>query len=156
MQVVFDPIYSHTATHFDDAPTLRAITIEVLSKMLLEGSVVATDIDMGRIIGNSDVVETDETDDLVYAMRRNREDQGYVPFTKSRMPQPCSLISVHLTAKDAETYELASTWIGQYESPMFPQMDTATAESVPFWSNHAFVWGSQEIIPDSVLLVRPW
>src|SRR5688572_23431286 len=83
-RIVFDPVNSHTATHFNDAPALRATAEKLLSRMPLEGDLIAKDVDMGKVIGNSDVVETDETDDIVFAMRKNREDQGYVPFTKSQ------------------------------------------------------------------------
>lgn len=154
--IVFDKIGSHTATHFDDAPTLRGFAEELLSSATLHDDVVARDVDLKKVIGNKDVVQIDETDEVVYAMRKNREDQGYVPFTKSRSAQPCSIISVYLVKMDDETYELASAWIGEYESPMFPQMDNATADSIPFWTKHAFVWGSQEIIPGSVLDKYPW
>lgn len=102
--VVFDPINSHTATHFMDAPTLRAITQELLSSMSLNGDLIAKDVDMGRVVGDSDVVEVDDKDDIVYAMRKNREDQGYVPFTKSRLPQSSSKISIYLVEKSDETY----------------------------------------------------
>ena len=81
-RIVFDPVNSHTATHFNDAPTLRAIAEELLSGMTLTGDLVARDVDMGRVIGDS--------------------------------------------------------------------------ESVPYWSRHAFAWGSQEIIPGSILTKRPW
>lgn len=155
-RIVFDPMHSHTATHFSDNPTLPTLAKELLSGMSLEDNLIAKDIDIGRPIGNSDVVETDDKDDIIYAMRKNREDQGYVPFTKSQSPQRSSFISIYLVKKDTETYELASTWIGRYESPPFPQMENATHQSVPYWSKHAFAWGSQEIIPDSVLVTCPW
>ena len=155
-RIVFDSVASHTATHFKDAPTLRGVAEELLTGMKLEGSLIAKDVDMGRIIGNSDVVGIDDTDDIVYAIRQNREDQGYVPFTKSQSSQPSSLISIYLVKNDPVTYELASTWIGEFESPMFPQMDNATTESVPYWSKHAFVWGSQEIISGTTLHKCPW
>ena len=155
-QVVFDPVNSHTATHFKDAPGLKELAKELLSDMNLEGDLIAKDVDMGKIVGNSDVVEIDDTDVIVFAMRKNREDQGYVPFTKSRPSQPCSLVSIHLIKKDEDTYELSSVWIGQYESPMFPQMSNATADSIPYWSQHAFVWGSQEIIAGSERNDCPW
>lgn len=155
-RVVFDPVNSHTATHFKDAPKLRELAEELLSNMSLEGDLIANDVDMGKIVGKSDVVRVDDTDEIVYAIRKSREDQGYVPFTKSRSPQPSSLISTYLVKQDAETYELSSVWIGEYESPMFPQMDNATAESIPYWSNHAFAWGSQEIIPNTELSKCPW
>jgi hypothetical protein len=155
-RIVFDPTKSHTATHFNDAPTLRVVAEELLSGMTLEGDLIAKDVDMGKVVGNSDVVEIDGEDDIVYAMRKNREDQGYVPFTKSQSSQQSTKISIYLVKKDDETYELSSVWIGEYESPMFPQMSNATADSVLFWSKHAFVWGSQEIIPDSILAKCPW
>lgn len=155
-RVVFEPITSHTATHFKDTPQLRNLIMGLLCSTNLEGDLVAKDIDMGKIIGNSDVVKIDQTDDVIYAMRKNRNDQGYVPFTKSRTSEPSSLISMYLTKIDSETYLLASAWIGSYELPKFPQMKDATSESIPYWTNHAFVWGSQEIIPGSVQRTCPW
>jgi len=155
-RVVFDPVNSHTATHFNDTPQLRELVVSALHKKDLIGKVVAEDIDMSKIIGSSDVVETDDTDDVVYAMRKNREEQGYVPFTKSRTAQPCSFISIHLEQKNDDTYELMSAWIGEYDSPSFPQMSNATADSIPYWTKHAFVWGSQEVIPGTELSSCPW
>lgn len=155
-RIVYDPVDSHTATHFNDAPTLRAIAEQLLSSMSLKDDLIAKDIDMGKVVGNSDVVEVDEKDEIIYAMRRNREDQGYVPFTKSQSTQPSTKISIYLVKKDSDTYELSSIWIGEYESPMFPQMSNATADSVPYWKKHAFVWGSQEVIPGSILEECPW
>lgn len=155
-RVVFDPIHSHASTHFHDAPGLQEEVIKLISSIELDGDLVARDYDVGRIVGSSDVVEVDETDDLLYAMRRLREDQGYVLFTKSRSSEPSTKISLHLVKLDDNTYNLYSAWVGEYESPPFPQMSIATAESIPFWSKHAFVWGSQETIPGSERNDCPW
>jgi hypothetical protein len=154
--VVFDPVHSHAATHFHDNPKLRRLAAEHISTLLLEDELTAMDTDMGRIIGDSDVVDTDNTDNICFAMRKNRRDQGYVPFTRSRPVQPSTMLSVYITHKDNDTYELVSTWIGSYKTPMFPQMNNATSESVEYWSSHAFVWGSQEIIDGTVLGDCPW
>lgn len=148
-KVIYDPINSHTATHFNDAPNLRNITIKLISNTRLSENIVAKDIDMGEIIGNSDVVDVDDTDEIIYAIRKNREDQGYVPFTKSRTSQPTSYISIHLVKLDSLTYKLSSVWFGNYDSPPFPQMENATDDSIHYWSKHAFVWGNQEIISGS-------
>lgn len=155
-RVVFDSIASHTATHFKDAPRLQALAAGLLKDMSIGGDLIARDIDMGKIVGDSDVVEIDDTDEVVYAMRKNREDQGYVPFTKSRSSEPSRMISVYLVRRTPDEYELLSAWIGEYESPMFPQMVNATSESIPYWSKHAFVWGSQEIIPGTEKSECPW
>lgn len=154
--IVYDPINSHTATHFHDAPSLRELVQEYLRSIDLDGKLIAKDVDMGKAIGKSDVVATDKSDEIIYAMRKNREDQGYVPFTKSRQSQPSSLLSVYLERIDENTYELSSTWIGEFESPMFPQMGNATDESIPYWTNHAFAWGSQEIIDGTETNNCPW
>ena len=55
-KIVFDPINSHTATHFNDAPKLRSLAEELFSNITLEEDLIAKDFDMGRIIGDSDVV----------------------------------------------------------------------------------------------------
>jgi hypothetical protein len=98
----------------------------------------------------------EEKDDIVYALRKNRQEQGYVPFTKSRKAQLNSHVSMHLNKIDSDNYELASAWIGEMDSPPFPEDPNATADSSEYWSKHAFVWGSQEIISGSEQIVCPW
>lgn len=154
--VYFNSVDSHTATHFEDAPQLQEIATNVISTKMLEGAIVTLEVDMGNSIGVTDVVEVDVSDEIVYAIRKNREDQGLVPFTKSRKQQPSSLVSLYLVKRDSSTYELSSAWIGEFESPSFPMMKNADAQSKPYWSKHAFVWGSQQIIPDSVVANCPW
>lgn len=154
--IFFDAASSHTATHFKDAPTLRGLATGILHGTSLTKPIEAMAIDMGKDIGVTDVVMIDSTDEVVYAMRVAREDQGWVPFTKSRAAQPCRIVSLYLTQNGEQSYELASTWIGPLDSPPFPQMAEATDESVPYWQTHAFVWGSQGIIPDSERSDCPW
>lgn len=156
VQIVYDALNSHTATHFKDNPNLKGLVIEVLSRKTIVGDLVAEDLDMGRIIGNSSVVEVHNDDEIVYAMRLLREDQGYVPFVRNRLSEPSSLISIYLVRINQNTYELSSAWIGEFNSPDFPQMKNAGYDSVPYWKKHAFVWGSQGIIPDSVRTDCPW
>lgn len=155
-RIVFDPIYSHTASHLADAPQLRELLTDILCKEKLEGPIVAHDIDAGRIIGLTDVVEVRESDTIVYAMRKNHAEQGYVPFTKSQESQPSSLVSFYLVKRDEHTYELGSAWIGAYESPDFPQMEGATKDDISYWNKHAFAWGSQAIIPGTEISDCPW
>ncbi len=156
MNVFFDPEDSHTSTHFNDAPNLRDVVTEFIASKDLVGELVAGDVDMGRVIGVSDVVEVNKEDDIVYAMRHKREDQGYVPFTKSQKSQASSRLSFYLVRQDPETYELSSTWVGEYDSPNFPQMDNASPDSEFYWRKHAFVWGSQEVIPGTERSDCPW
>lgn len=155
-RIVFDPVNSHTASHFHDSPSLRNLVLAVLSKITLKGRIIGRDVDMGRVVGKSDVVEVDSRDKIVYAMRKNHAEQGYVPFVKTKTSQPSNFISIYLAAKDDSTYELSSAWIGEFDSPNFPQMQNAEADSIPYWRAHAFVWGSQEVIPGSEISYCPW
>lgn len=155
-KIIYDPVGSHVATHFDDTPNLKEIVREIITGMDLTGEIVARQLDMSRAIGECDVVEIDESDIIVYAMRRNREDQGRVPFTKSRSTTPSSLISIYLVKESEDSYQLSSAWIGELDSPPFPEMENANSESIPYWSKRAFVWGSQEIIPGTEVDKCPW
>jgi hypothetical protein len=154
--VYYDSINSHASTHFADTPQLRELVIEVLQTRILSNVNLEFDIDTGKVIGTCDVVETDNSDEIVYAFRKNRSEQGYVPFTKSRYAQPDSYLSVSLIANLDGTYQLSSAWIGKLNHPPFPQQPDAIAESKSYWSKHAFVWGSQQIEPNSEINNCPW
>jgi hypothetical protein len=155
-RIYYDSVNSHASTHFADTPGLRERVIEVLESRDLGDDNLEFDLDVGRPIGTCDVVETNESDEIVYAFRKNRTEQGYVPFTKSRPAQASNYISIALVANMDETYQLSSAWIGTWDDPPFPQQPHATIKSKPYWSAHAFVWGSQEIEPGSVIESCPW
>ncbi len=154
IEVFFDQYNSHTATHFADAPHLRALAHEVITQTVLTGEAMFFDRDMGRIVGDTDLVENEEGDEIVFAKRRNRD--VYTSFNKSKSSQPSSLVSVALRPLPHNTYELASAWIGPYDSPPFPGEPEATPESKPYWLAHSLVWGSQEIKPGTETSVCPW
>jgi hypothetical protein len=84
---------SHAFTHFQDAPGLEAITREIIrSHDIGDGREIYLDIDMGRSVGESGLVEVEEGDELIYAIRKNRD--RYTVFVKNRKPKPCSLVHV--------------------------------------------------------------
>lgn len=53
--VYFDPIHSHTATHFNDTPPLKDAVIEILTNKDLIDEKIEFDTNTGRIVGNMDV-----------------------------------------------------------------------------------------------------
>jgi hypothetical protein len=157
--IVFDPVYSHLATHLEDTPQLKNLVIEVLTNMTLEGEKIGTFVNLGRIVGTCDVVDVDDIDEIVYGIRKNRTEEGHVPFTKTREAKPSSSVAVQLLRLDGATYELASAWVGTYgedEDEPFPNAPDANERSKDFWSKHAFVWGSQEIQPGTLRTDCPW
>lgn len=156
--VTYDPVHSHAASHINDAPGLKDLVIEAIGGIDLQGREVASHFDMGRVVGGRDVVEVDETDTIVYAMRKNMQNDGLVPFTKSRSREPSPNVALHLVPRTDGIYELSSAWIGTFDDndEPFPQSPNATENSKNYWSTHAFVWGSQEIVPETETFTCPW
>jgi hypothetical protein len=112
------------------------------------------DKNMGRIVGNTDLVENSKGDLIVYAKRKNRD--VYTAFNKSRLTQPCSTVSIALEKKDDATYELVSAWIGPIDSPPFPGDPHETPESKNYWLKHSLVWGAQQVQEGTETTICPW
>lgn len=153
LRVVYDPVGSHVSTHFADTPNLRSLVEKIIAQTEVSGDSMGFETDMGEIVGHSDLVETDETDTIVYAQRPNRD--TYMRFTQSRPPQPSSLVTVILTRQTEDTYNLFSAWIGSL-TPAFPGSPREEEGSKAFWETHALAWGNQEVDPDSITRQRPW
>jgi len=158
VSVMYDPVGSHAATHFEDTPNLKELVVEIIIGLKLEGQEVATHVDMGRIVGTCDVVEVDESDEIVYGQRKNRADDGLVPFAKSRPAEPCRNVALHLLPQDDGTHLLSSAWVGNFDNDdePFPGSADATENSADYWSRRAFVYGSQEIVAGTETDVYPW
>ncbi len=156
VDVFYDPVFSHAATHFEDTPLLKDIFIETIQTIALDGSSIAEDIDVGRVIGTSDVVEVYASDSIIYAQRKNRIADGLVPFVKNRRAENCSRLAFHLEPIDRTSYELKSVWIGTFDNVPFPGEKDAGRESLLYWQKHAFIYGSQEITAATETAICPW
>lgn len=153
LRVLYDPIGSHAATHFADTPQIMDPVKKVLENTIITGEIMEFDFDTGHKLGMSDLVETDSTDEIVYAIRKNRD--RYMRFTKSRESLPSSKVTISLTMREDGQYELFSAWLGPL-SPATPNSPFANSESRSFWSSHALVWGNQEIITGTETTTCPW
>lgn len=151
--VYYDPVHSHAATHFKATPGLKALVQEVLAGIVTTGEYMWSETDMGREVGATDLVETDSTDEIVYAKRQGRS--TYSRFTKSRRPQPSQIVTVALEPLDENTYLLKSAWIGPV-GYSFPDSPDAVPESREYWANHALVWGEQAVQPGTETNRSPW
>lgn len=152
-QVYFDDSDSHTATHFSDTPQLKELLVEYLATQNFTDTEVIHEHDVGRIIGNTDMVATDDNDEIVYAKRKNRE--TYVSFVKNKRPEPTSYFTFVCYLDNEGGYELASAWIGR-NCPVNPGEAKESSESIPFWTSHALAWGTQEVQPETVTRICPW
>ena len=119
----------------------------------ISGDIMEFDADTGTTLGMSDLVETDDNDEVVYAIRKNRD--RHMRFTKSRKPKPSSMVAISLTRLDDGSYDLYSAWLGP-QTPPTPNSPIANEKSKPFWSKHALVWGNQEIQPGTETSLCPW
>lgn len=98
---------------------------------------------MGEQVGYSHCVETNEDDQIIYAYRPHRF--GPTRFVINRKTEPTESVTVILKrTEDPATMVLISAWAGN-PAPPEPWDKNAADNSQAFWSNHALVWGTQEI-----------
>lgn len=143
----------HAATHLADTPGLIELVKEFIAEIEIDQDSLCIDRDMGRVVGTSDLVETTDNDEIVYAKRINRN--NYTRFVSHRHAVQSSFVTVVLQ-KDLEgNYELWSAWIGSVV-PQFPGDEHEVPESKPFWRKHALVWGNQAIQPGTETREWPW
>lgn len=153
IEILYDPINSHASTHFADTPQIFPYVKSILEDTDVTGDNMEFDVDTEVILGMSDLVVTDASDEVVYAIRKNRD--RHMRFTKSRKSEPSSMIAISLKKLSDGRYELYSAWLGP-QTPPTPNSPFANKESRPFWSTHALVWGNQEIQPGTETDKCPW
>lgn len=153
IHITYDPLHSHAATHFADSPQIRQWVKSILQKTVIVGDVMEFETDTKQELGSCDLVKTDDSDDIVFAIRKNRDRP--MRFTKTRQPGTSSKVAIVLKRISDTEFDLFSAWLGPL-TPSTPGSPYATKESKPFWANHALVWGRQEIIPGSETTINPW
>lgn len=151
--VYYEDETSHVATHLADTPGLYQLIQGFLSKQNFHEHELQVEYDFGKIIGSTDLVETDDADDVVYAKRLNRD--TFTRFVRNKDAPPTRYITVHLMQDKEGDYELLSAWMGRI-SPPFPDDPNAVAESLPYWNTHALVFGHQAIQKDTLTKEVPW
>ena len=144
---------SHAITHFAHHPKLREAVERVIPTLEGGPEWVRIERDTGEMIGTTDLVETTEGDDIVYALRPRR--QVYSRFVKGKEARPTSWITIALHKLGEREYELYTAFVGR-NTPSFPGGDYLPEESKAFWANHALVWDSQDIVPGSETTTCPW
>ena len=150
--VYWDNENSHAVTHFAHHPKLRAAAEKFISEIEIKNAFNRVEGDTGEIIGMSSLVETVNGDKIVYALRPLRK--TYSRFVKNKKPVPTSWVTIDIRQKDDE-YFLYTAFVGRL-TPSFPGGDYLPEQSKEFWSKHALVWGSQEIVPGTETTICPW
>ncbi len=114
---------------------------------------IRIDNNMGEVVGKTDLVETDEQDEILYAMRPLRTQ--YSRFVKNKHSQPTNWITIDLRKSSEDEYFLYTAFVGKLTTS-FPGGNYLPERSKDFWAKHALVWGAQEVIPNSVTTQCPW
>ena len=139
-EIYVDLITSSAGKYLSRQPRIINLIKEVLAPMELASSRITIEHDMGRVIGNTDIIETTEKDTIFYA-QPNKKDV-FSRFAKNRYPTPSRKLTILLEKDSDGHYEVADTWIGPY-TPPFPGDKKATTKSKTYWQTHALVQDAQ-------------
>ena len=151
--VWLDSDSTHAITHFTADPLLSQHIKTALGKLEAIESSIYTTIDFDAPIGYSDLVETNNMDEIVYAKRIGRD--IFTRFTKSRQPIETNMLTIWIQQNPDTSYKLKSAWFGP-KVPAFPGNEWEVPESKEFWKTHALAWGKQAIIEGTETTVCPW
>lgn len=128
---VIDRANSHN--HIQDPMILE----EALAKVAGVSEFMTVQVNMDRVVGVSEVVETEPGDDVFEAVRPGR--RGPSRFVRGRSGTTTTSVVVILKRSQCGSYYvLISAWCGVLAEPE-PWDPKATARSREFWSRHAFV-----------------
>ncbi len=154
LDVYVDLETSHAATHLKAHPELFNLMKEVLENYEVKQGQIRFQTDLGRIVGQKDLVPTTEADDIFYAKRPNRD--KYTRFVRNRKAEPTPFITIELHKKNEKDYEIFTVFIGEL-CPGFPfGKNDPNPTKREFWNRHALVDGNQEILPETITAECPW
>jgi hypothetical protein len=134
-------------------PQLVTFAKEIIALTKLKKKNIILEFDMGRNVGNCDIVETTDKDFIVYAkpLRQN----GFRRFVRRRAPVQTSLVTLILHFHDGEGYELHDAWFGS-NTPAMPGSQEETKDSKTFWASHALVLDSYQLQSKTLTTVCPY
>lgn len=148
-----EDVYDRWNSHLHDSAT--GVLSEALRKTSSDERIFfIEEVDMGCKIGLSVCVPTNESSDIVYAVRVGRD--GHSRMVRNQNPLPCDSIVVILKwIEDEGFYILITAFIGKVTEPE-PWDRNATERSREFWNSHALVWGQEPVIEGTETSQCPW
>ena len=152
-QVYVSIINSAAGRYFARQPHLVGIAKTVVEMLNLTGSELSITQDIGRNIGNTNIVTTDDKDTIFYA--RLLKKSQTLRFVKNRSMELSSELSITLLEDSEGNYELIDAWIGP-ACPPFPDASNAHADSKTYWLSHALTAESEHVDPHSMTRVCPY
>jgi len=138
---------------------VKELLPEVLSQVSGDDQFVKQAVDLCRIVGLSNCVETTENDQIVFAQRVARS--GLSRFALNRECEKTSQVTVVVQFSPSDRcYVMATAYCGPLAElePWSPRVRKGKdrLKSYTFWGKHALVWGSEPIIPKTITNKYPW
>lgn len=152
-EVYVNMITSAAGAYFGKLPYVLNLVEEVLKTSKVHGTHIQLEHEMGRIIGNTDIIETADTDTIYYAQPLKKV--VYSRFAKNRYPMPSSKLTIILDKDSDGNFEVTNTWIGPC-SPPFPGDATETKTSKQYWETHALAHDAERIQSKTITKVCPY
>ncbi len=152
-EVYINLISSSAGLTIKRQPHLLQLVKEVVAKKKLVGPKVLVEQEMGRVIGNSDVVVTNEKDTIFYAQPHKKD--VFSRYVKNRSVLPSSKLTIILEQDEDHNYEVVDTWVGP-SIPPFPGDKDENSESKTYWETHALVVDTQVIQPKTITKTSPY
>lgn len=152
-QVYVSIINSSAGRYFSRQPYLIAVAKGIVESLDLTEEELTITQDMGRNIGHTNVVATNDKDIIFYA--RLLKQTQMLRFVKSRSMVLSSELSITLRCDNQGRYELTDAWVGPMRPP-FPDASNATADSKAYWLTHALTDGSEIIDLNSRTRICPY
>ena len=131
-KILLDYDNTNVEYHLLETPNLLELVREALPYLVLGDEYqVVLGRDMGRIVGTTNLVETSDNDDIVYAKRIGRD--KYTRFVMNREVEPCASIVI-VVRKRGDEYYLWTAMCGELLPP------EAYDEGSDFNATHAMVY----------------
>jgi len=105
-----------------------------------------------KVIGKTDCVKTNNSDDIVYAIRKGRH--GYSRFVHNRLPEETNSIKTVLK-KSENGYLIITLFYGGDAGPE-PYDERANEKDIQFWHGHALLYKKDDIIESTETTDCPW
>src|SRR3989344_4792470 len=152
-EIYVDLITSSAGKYLSRQPYVLNLIREVLKPLKLTDAQITIERDMGRVIGNTDIVETTDKDIIFYAQPYKKS--VFSRYAKNRYPLPSDKLTLILEKDSDGNYELADTWIGPF-SPPFPGDEHETVKSRSYWETHALVQDAQVVQSKTITKICPY
>jgi hypothetical protein len=147
-----DSLIITPSTHFHDKNDITILRKAILNITTRGLDTVKKTVDFLFNVGTTNVVKTDENDIIIWAKRKDRTKVSR--FVKNRKPEQTKSFTFVAKKTTPQTYKLITCYRGILSPPEIKPTGNSE-KSIKFWSNHAFVYGSEEI-EGSILQTNPY